>query len=773
MTDEKKSGSREEERKSPVSIMITKDDILVDEEKEFSTTTTSPNLKTPISIRRSPHQCENDSQNVVDHHELINQKDSSSMTNSPVAVVNNKTNQSLDDDNLTFPDNNFKKETTDKDFFSSNNQDAFEDMENTHNISVAISSPYAKTSPVPISSKTSTPANKIMLLDDSEFQDKMILNTPVDNNNYLEEDQVKTSTRKNYSLLTTSPMKFRTLNTPNTSVTKSNNIAFVEEEEEEEGEQCTTHQIPAQEQWVKVEHNKKIRIFFLPPVTHNIALSTLELADILTAAFDIKATDKIVGLKIKSKKEEQVKDDKLCGNNFVNGQGHQVMLPLSFVVSGGITQIKSNNTSLRQFFPSSMSQNQSDFLDSDELVFQLVLKESTALHFDNRFGQTHTAKSQSAADNSTTSSESATNDTLFEDDPQEDMSVHSSEESVKALNDGTVLNAFYFIRCLYVMVKHKKINQADVDILTSYIMKNEVNGNISGTLACAFLVAEWKQDTDYFGRTLKKIAKCISNAPLSQDQTRSGAKFEVAISSMDVMLEIAEILFETHQLSAEQYIALMKAILDGADEIKLAFESYRSSLIQFFHGEENVDRRHEVYDSNDNCQREDANLLDDLSHDLLQIGQKLDPIQAAEVFGIQTENSSNCSAASSDWGGSDDDIAEEKSMNNEQMYRTYESVGDKKQKSNKSSDGRINLKYSAGMIPKDFMNAVVCLAQTDHISDDGAVAVLVSYALCNGILRGVYDEFLSSGNTSLLLSMVRFIVYVFIISRLYLGISSE
>eukprot|EP00957_Ditylum_brightwellii_P198059 15089755-Ditylum_brightwellii.AAC.1 len=189
MTDEKKSGSREEERKSPVSIMITKDDILVDEEKEFSTTTTSPNLKTPISIRRSPHQCENDSQNVVDHHELINQKDSSSMTNSPVAVVNNKTNQSLDDDNLTFPDNNFKKETTDKDFFSSNNQDAFEDMENTHNISVAISSPYAKTSPVPISSKTSTPANKIMLLDDSEFQDKMILNTPVDNNNYLEEDQ--------------------------------------------------------------------------------------------------------------------------------------------------------------------------------------------------------------------------------------------------------------------------------------------------------------------------------------------------------------------------------------------------------------------------------------------------------------------------------------------------------------------------------------------------------------------------------------------------------
>ena len=477
--------------------------------------------------------------------------------------------------------------------------------------------------------------------------------------------------------------------------------------------------------------------------------STSELSETMAATFNID--DEIVGLKVTAfLRDEDAPTFQQHGD---------IVIPLSTVVSGQLKQIIMNAESI----PS----------------FSLVVKTAGSL-----FDRYRAAEASYISPHYKPT---------IHYEKRDEISSEGEETSASSSSTGqeTVLYTEAFIN---LMESSNDFAPDAKNALLRFGIDNAEHGN--ALFRASFRVAVFMENTEFFVQCLKSIAAVLLDGKSSTKSIFDLIDFVVA----------ADELYETSDLTAEQYVTLLNAIFEGDSDIERLFDLHRSPEFQ------------EACGSNDMA----SSLL---LRDLLHLGKILTPISQSHdnllKWAIRTgiHNLSSrihmpqefvniiyhmfssgdelvLSACEQFLETNDSDVVESMilrewdifcknkdcRLSNEVVegnsgvihkFSSENETGVFKSLSSSAFDTSLNefsITEDCG-VPDLLITAVTALVDLQEISDDAAAAILASYQKGNQLLHDVYKHFVDFGNTDEFLSMVSLKVSqsaAFILNRVFI-----
>ena len=285
----------------------------------------------------------------------------------------------------------------------------------------------------------------------------------------------------------------------------------------------------------------------------------------------------------------------------------------------------------------------------------------------------------------------------------------------------------------------------------------------------------------YFVEGLKVIARMLINSKTSLDDL-AGSK---SIFDFIEFIVAADELFESSDLTAEQYVKLIAAIFGEDPDVENLFDLHRCP--EFLEACDSDDVRQSL-----------------VLRDLLHLGKMLTPIEPISYsddhlkFAIHTGIHNFRSSLGSDlpqdfvniiyhmFSSGDNMILEacqtfletdDSDVVEDMLFREYkifcsnqqrrsienEYYDAKKEDKNEKEDGHALTKFSPDLnfafkpvCPEVFLTAVAALVDLEDICEESAVAIIASYQNGNILLREVYQNFIECGDAEEFLNMVNF-----------------
>ena len=336
-----------------------------------------------------------------------------------------------------------------------------------------------------------------------------------------------------------------------------------------------------------------------------------------------------------------------------------------------------------------------------------------------------------------------------------------------------------------------------------------IDDSVTGPLQVAYKIfSEWTGDPSRFGSALTVIAEAVMREQFSNIEgkdNRDGScnwkydceKYDhdyVQMSTMDHLLDVAEFLHFSGDVTTPSYVTLCQAILEGHPAIRSVYQSYRICLT-----------RDIMYNCNEEKEDDDVpeglggtpstHSLDYLLYALRQACRSLDPINAYQDDDSATASSFSSSRELLEWAmhvgtrnlpchirdemdclfrdgdkhlllvcrifllDEDEAILEDTIMTRWKLLCQERDIVQTKAASlvqNEGDESRNSLDATASEllgssskanlddVPDSLLSAAATLVRHNRISQDAAAAVIASFAVGNPVLQMIHDEFLAS-----------------------------
>jgi len=489
--------------------------------------------------------------------------------------------------------------------------------------------------------------------------------------------------------------------------------------------------------FVKIIHGNKEVMLVLPSEVSCELGSTLEISEILAESLGIR--DEIIGLKTSAM---------AIDNDEVSTHHGDVVIPFSSLASGQLRRLIKNAEGMERI-PS----------------FNLVTSS-----FDAYLEDYHVASANVKS---------------------EESSFQGEESRSVSVREG----ALYTEAFLEMMENSKdpfagEFDPFEKNSLLRFGIDNAEQGNV--LFRAAYRIAVYTGDMKYFVRGLKNIAAILLDDKSSPSVSKSddGNVTDTNQSSMTIFgltdfVIAADELFESSDLTAQQYITLLDAFFSGHSSVQTLFDLYHNPDFLL------------ACDS-------DADLVASLClRDLLHLGTKLELLQPNSqddahlkwaiktgIHNFATKMSTELpqefvqiiyhmfssgdemvlAACQQFLDTTDSDIIEEMLLREWDIFcrnkAFREEVFDNASPQytapvmpHESSSVKATGGYKDGDFPDGLLTAVACLVDQQEISEDSAAALLAKYAQGNRMLSDVYDNFIEFGGVDDFLDMVSVMLF--------------
>jgi len=194
------------------------------------------------------------------------------------------------------------------------------------------------------------------------------------------------------------------------------------------------------------------------------------------------------------------------------------------------------------------------------------------------------------------------------------------EEAIVDTTEGGFISADLYFHIIRQFVKENELEAYQGESLSSYISEKFVkeDGEITGALQAAYQVFMFSRQIDRFVCALKSIADCIMREQFS-DGEYDEEEAVLQLSSIEHLLDTAQFLYSSNDLSVAAYIALCQNIIESDAVVTSVYQSYRMCLEQDF--DEDATASLEGLEGTPS-----SHSLDYLLHAMRQVGEDLEPI---------------------------------------------------------------------------------------------------------------------------------------------------